>query len=231
MTTARNIFELQQIDAEIKQKQSNVDVIKLKLASQEEYVKAERELKDAEIHLTDITKRKVENELEVNKLQKNIEQINNKLYGGKITNSKELVSLEQEAKIFMNNLQQKENNLLNMMSEEEKTQDYIKIKKEQLENICSKQRLEQVHLLKAKGELEKSLTELNLQRQKIVGVIESHVLKLYDGLSSKRGHAVVRVEQGRCQGCRITLATSEWQKAKSGAVIQCNSCGMILYLG
>jgi predicted nucleic acid-binding Zn-ribbon protein len=47
---------------------------------------------------------------------------------------------------------------------------------------------------------------------------------------TRKGNAVVKVEQGRCQGCHIKLSMNEWQKARTGVLVQCSSCGRILYL-
>ena len=39
-----------------------------------------------------------------------------------------------------------------------------------------------------------------------------------------------RVEQGICRGCRISLPTTDLQQARSGKLVQCSSCGRILFL-
>jgi predicted nucleic acid-binding Zn-ribbon protein len=231
MIISRNLFELQEVDLEIKQKQSALDTINQKLSSNENYVRAKNELKDAEVHLSDINSRKIENEYEVDELQKSIESINNKLYGGKITNPKELTNLDQELLIHKRNLKQKEDNLLNLMSEEEQAQLLVNDKKEQFKKVDEEEQAGRLLLQKNRDELLPILTELMSNRGKLVILIEPKIVKLYDSLKARKGCAVVRIEQGRCQGCRIALSTNEWQKAKSGAVIQCSSCGMILYLG
>jgi predicted nucleic acid-binding Zn-ribbon protein len=231
MIISRNLFELQEIDSEIKQKQSALDLINQKLSSNENYVRAKNELEDAEVHLSDINSRKIENEYEVDELQKSIEGINKKLYSGKITNPKELTNLDQELLIHKRNLKQKEDNLLNLMSDEEQAQLLVKKKTEQLEKVNSEEQSERLQLLKGKDELTPEITELITHRDKLVSLIEPQIMKLYSSLISRKGHAVAWIEQGRCQGCRIALSTNEWQKAKSGVVTQCSSCGMILYLG
>ena len=90
---------------------------------------------------------------------------------------------------------------------------------------------EQKLLTKRRNELANDLIDLNQQRETLIAGIDSEAIQLYEGIKSRKGQAVVKVEQGRCQGCRITLPMSERQKARVGMVIQCSSCGKILYLG
>jgi predicted nucleic acid-binding Zn-ribbon protein len=91
---------------------------------------------------------------------------------------------------------------------------------------------EEIKDLTAQKEREESKSqELSVKRESLISGIDASAIELYEGLQSRKGEAVVKVVQGRCQGCRISLAMSEWQKAKSGTVVQCSSCSKILYLG
>jgi predicted nucleic acid-binding Zn-ribbon protein len=85
-------------------------------------------------------------------------------------------------------------------------------------------------LIESKKNLEEQLAALNTQRKQYSATIEDETLRLYEKIISKKGVAVVRVEQGKCQGCRLSLSMSEMQRARGGLLVQCSSCGMILYL-
>jgi len=70
------------------------------------------------------------------------------------------------------------------------------------------------------------------KREEVVATIEPSHFELYRLVSArKQGYAVARIEQARCQGCRITLSMSDMTRARSGDLVQCDSCGRILYLG
>ena len=75
------------------------------------------------------------------------------------------------------------------------------------------------------------LNNLSSQRKNLVADIDSEAIKIYERINSKKGFAIVKVEQGRCQGCRLSLPMSDLQRARSGIIVQCSSCGMILYSG
>ena len=56
-------------------------------------------------------------------------------------------------------------------------------------------------------------------------------LDLYRKLRQKKqGLAVARIEQGRCQGCKITIPVSELSQARAGDLVQCGSCSRVLCL-
>jgi len=91
----------------------------------------------------------------------------------------------------------------------------------------------QTNLTKARNDLEKlkaAIASLKEKRQLHVSGIDPQAVAVYGGVKKQRGTAVARVEQGLCRGCRISLPVTEFQKAKTGNLVRCGSCGRILYL-
>ena len=41
---------------------------------------------------------------------------------------------------------------------------------------------------------------------------------------------VVKVEQGRCKGCNLTVPAGLWQRARAGEMVECGSCGRLIYV-
>ena len=72
---------------------------------------------------------------------------------------------------------------------------------------------------------------LRANRLALLPTMPSSLLPLYESLRrSKSGRAMALVERGTCQGCRLSLTTQETQRARSGQqIVQCSSCGRILY--
>ena len=60
-------------------------------------------------------------------------------------------------------------------------------------------------MLEEKAGLEPEVERLELQRRDIANAIDKAVLNLYRYCATGGGQAVVKVERGMCQGCRITL--------------------------
>jgi predicted nucleic acid-binding Zn-ribbon protein len=170
-------------------------------------------------------------EWEIEDLRTSIAQVNEKLYGGATKNPKELVSLEKEVEIFKAKLREKEDKLLDLMAETETIQDKIKLDGERLKKLEVEWKQEQKALAQKQTKVENRLSDLSRKRQAVASEIIPQTLELYKVIRLRKGQAVVKVEQGRCHGCHLTLSVNECQRARAGALIQCSSCGRILYLG
>lgn len=230
MTIAKRFYELQHIDHEIDEINIVLNSIVREIDDRSRVEEAELELNSIKDHLKDIEKRRRDLEYEVEVLQKNISQLSEKLFSGKVKNPKELLSMEQEKNIYLANLKEKEDSLLELMEDEESTNKDLQKQKEHVKQVETEWKREQKALHIKKDELDVQLVELNHKRQELTDGVELQSLQIYDIIRTRKGNAVVKVEQGRCQGCHIKLSMNEWQKARTGILIQCSSCGRILYL-
>lgn len=231
MTLAKTLYELQQVDLEIQEKQEALDRISGQLGESEVLLKARAELLSEGQWLAEIEKQQRDVESQMEDLRSSIAQINEKLYGGKVKNPKELLPLEHEMGNFKTNLRQKEDKVLDLMTEAEAMQDRIKLNTERLRKLEGEWQQEQGILAQRQVETESQLSELGQKRESLASEIDQQAIELYEGIRAKKGQAVVKVEQGRCQGCRLNLPVSEWQRARAGNLVQCSTCGRILYLG
>jgi predicted nucleic acid-binding Zn-ribbon protein len=231
MTSVKTLYDLQQIDLNIQKEQEALDEINSQLGENEALLKARTELITEQEHLAEIEKQQRDAEWEIEDLRGSIAKLNDKLYDGKTKNPKELVSLEKEKEIFKAKLRQKEDNLLDLMAEIEIMQDKIKIGSERLKKMEGEWQQEQENLTQSQAKVKSRLSNLSQKRQALISEIAPQTLELYDSVKLRKGQAVVKVAQGRCHGCHLNLSMNEWQRARTGALIQCSSCGRILYLG
>ena len=231
MTLAKTLYDLQQVDLNIQKEQETLDDIERQLGENEALTQAKAGLLAEQKHLGETEKQQRDLEYEIDDLRGSIKQLNDKLYGGKEKNPKELVSLEKELDIFKAKLRKKEDDLLDFMAEIESVQDKIKVSKDRLGKLEEEWQREQKDLAQRQAGVKSRLSDLNQTRQMMVTDIAKQTLELYEGIRSRKGQAVVKIEQGRCQGCRLNLAVNELQRARAGDLIQCSSCGRILCLG
>ncbi len=231
MTLAKTLYDLQQIDLDIQREQEILDDIKRQLNESDALVQARAELQAEKLHLGETEKQQRDLEYEIEDLHASIKKLSDKLYGGKEKNPKELVSLEKELDIFKTRLRQKEDDLLDVMAEIESFEDKIKLNSEKLKRIEEEWQRDQAELTQKQSAAKDRLSDLHHQRKAVAAEITKQTLDLYEGIRSRKGQAVAKIEQGRCQGCRLNLAVNELQRARAGDLIQCSSCGRILCLG
>ena len=230
MSLAEQLYKLQQVDLELQRKQQELNEVENQLSDDKPLVAAESKLASQKEQLEDARKKQKSSEWELEDLQEKVRQINSKLYVGTTTNPKELVNLEKEVKSLNSQIRPKEDVLLVLMSQVEEIEVKVRITAEEIERLKREWEQRQETLGQRKSEVETMLAKLRGDRNRLEQQIDPEAINTYERLRLTSGQAVVKVERGKCQGCHITVPTSQWQKAKAGDLIQCTSCSKILYL-
>lgn len=230
MSLAEQLYKLQQVDTELQSRQQELKEVEERLSDDKALVAAESEINAQKEQLEDAKKKQKDSEWELEDLQEKVRKIDSKLYSDTIKDSKELVNLEKEVKSLKSQIRPKEDTLLVLMSQVEEIEAKVRINAEGIERLKREWELRQVTLGQRKSEVETMLVKLSGDRNILEQQIDPEVINTYERLRLTRGQAVVKVERGKCQGCHITVPTSQWQKAKAGDLIQCTSCSKILYL-
>jgi uncharacterized protein len=230
MNLAGQLYKLQQLDLELQKRQQELNEIENQLSDNKALAAAESKLASQKEQLEDAKKKQKSSEWELGDLQEKIRQIDSKLYSGKTKDPKELVNLEKEVKGLKSQIRTKEDDLLGLMSQVEEEETKAKTTAGEVERLKREWEQRQETFRPKKSELETVLAELREDRDELAQHIDSEAFNIYERIRLARGQAVVKVERGRCLGCHITVSTSQWQKAKAGDLIQCNSCSKILYV-
>jgi predicted nucleic acid-binding Zn-ribbon protein len=230
MSSSKRVFELQQVDVALQAKRKELEDINARLNRDEAYETAKANYESARDAQKAREKQYKDLDAEAEETRSAVTQINDKLYGGKVKNPKELVGYEQEAGILKGNLSKKDDVLLELM---EKI-DAAKIEIKKLQEIYAAAETDwqsrKVTLQEQAGQTEAELDVLEKRRQDVLAQIDKETLAVYEGIKGRKGQAVSRVEQGRCLGCRVSLSISELQRVRGMSIVLCSNCGRILHL-
>jgi uncharacterized protein len=230
MGLAKRVFELQQVEQSIQAKRKQLEEIDFALNHNEAYEQAKSALDAARADQKEREKKYKDLDAEAEQVRAALQQINDKLYGGKIKNPKELVGYEQEAGMHKANLSAKDDFLLDLM---EKI-DRAKIEIKQLEGVFRAAgddwEKQKAGLSVQAAGLKEELAVIEKKYEEIFAAVDKATLSTYQGIKGRKGQAVVRVEQGRCLGCRVSLSISELQRVRGNDIVMCSNCGRILYL-
>ena len=230
MSLAKRIFELQQIELSIQGHVRQLEEMDRRIRHNAPFEQAEADLKVAEYEGAGIEKQYKELDAEAEAPRAQIRQITDKLYSGKIKNPKELVGYEQEAESLKASLAKKDDVLLDMMEKLESGKSVVKKLRETSKAAKSAWESEKAELKVLVDEEKRGLSDLEKKRGDLLALIDKDTLAAYEGLKGRKGQVVVRVEQGRCLGCRVSLSVNELQRARGNAIVTCGNCGRILYL-
>ena len=166
-------------------------------------------------------------------VRERVKALEDRLYGGAITNVRELTAVETEHNAARRQLAQLEEAASPAASaSEEARQRHEQLRQELAEREAQWVETEK-ELRKEKARLGREYTLMGEERTAATTGIPADDLALYNSLlPTKGGVAVVRVERGVCQGCRVRLPLGEIARIRSAtALVSCSSCGRILLSG
>jgi predicted nucleic acid-binding Zn-ribbon protein len=155
-----------------------------------------------------------------------------KLYGGEVKLPKELKALQDDVQAHQHQLSTMEERALAALGRVEQARSALEAAREERDaRLEERGRLVQ-SLQAEQNDIDSALEQLRTRRDRQKDRVERGDLQLYERLRRARsGRAVSKVERGTCQGCRITLPTTVFQRARSGLkIVQCTSCERILYV-
>ncbi|HEY42128.1 MAG TPA: hypothetical protein G4O18_09805 [Dehalococcoidia bacterium] len=230
MSIAQQLYQLQELDLTLAANERNQAKIKGQLGESQEVTQVRAKLATERKRLEELEKQQHAAEWEAEDLTTKLIATEDKLFGGKIRNPKELTNLQREADELKTRRNELEDRALEVMDQAEATTGSINALTEELGRLEADWRALQEKLSVELDELEAAHTGLTRERQLMVVGIASGTVSVYEQLRSRKGTAVARVEQGTCRGCQIALTTTELQQARGGGLVRCGSCGRILFL-
>lgn len=232
MTTIRQLYELQELDLSIVECNGTISLVDSQIGNRHELDAIHRELVTQSDFLNQLRVKQRSQELDVESAREKLGEIEGKLYGGTVTNLRELSGFEKEATFLRSRLEELDDNLLDAMEKLEEAQMRVASLEDETNRAEEHWQTNQKDLAERRRQAEETLAGLETTRQGLVAQVGSQELKLYESLRlSKGGVAIAKVERGLCRGCRMALPTNQIQRARGGReTVLCSSCGRILYI-
>jgi predicted nucleic acid-binding Zn-ribbon protein len=230
MAVTRQLYQLQELDLEIEQEEQDLSQKVRQLGKREELDAAQSQLDAEQKKLDELSRQHRDAEAEVDDLLSKITAAEEQLYSGKITNPKELSSLQQEVTTLKARNDQLENKTLEIIDQVESAEKSVAAARDRLKKMEAEWQHRQQQLGDEIEQHKIRLSDLKQKRQQLSGQIDTSALELYEKIRQQKKQAVAKVEQGICRACRISLSASALQRARSGQPVQCGTCGRILFI-
>jgi hypothetical protein len=230
MSVAKELYQLQEVELEI---ESNEQALKQKnsqLGESREVDRVRAELSSQHQYLEELKRQQHSAEWEIDDLTNKITALEQKLYDGSIRNPKELTNLQHEVEGLKARRDQLENKTLEIMDQVELAEGRVATLNSELKRLEAEWHQQQQRLTVDIGQLKTTLSDLEHKRQLMLAKIDPQIVSFYQELKGRQGMAVAKVDQGICRGCQISLPAIEVQGVRSGSLVQCSSCGRILFL-
>jgi predicted nucleic acid-binding Zn-ribbon protein len=230
MNVARQLYELQELDLEIESDERALKQVTSQLGESQEVLEAQEQLQSEQQRFEELKHQQHSAEWEIDDITTKIAAAEESLFSGRIKNPKELASLQHEVETFKSRRGQLEEKALSVIDQVEQAEAAVAGTTSRLGNLTADWQRQQKQLADEMARLKAALSDLKEKWRQLSGQVEPETIEFYQQLRSRKGTAVARVEQGICRGCRISLPITDLQRARGNNLVQCSSCGRILFL-
>jgi predicted nucleic acid-binding Zn-ribbon protein len=228
VTTAETLYELQQTDDTIQSAEARLQQLEAELGETEELQATRSRLETAEHELQALESRQRAQELDLRSIESKIASEESRLYGGRVTNPKELAGLQKEVTYLKGRREQLQDALLDTMMAREETAQRVAERRSALQQIEAAWQEEQSVLTAERYRLQSELGRAYAQRTELVEQVPPDALSTYDYLRRTRGTAVAPVENGTCTGCQVRLSAVDRRRVHDAELMTCSNCGRVL---
>ena len=225
------LFQLQQLDLELDRLAAEQQAVVASLQGSTRLRRIRNEVQAAQQQLQVGQQAQQETEWTLDDLAHRLQQKEQRLYNGTVTNPKELQSLQHEVQQLRAQYNRQEERVLEAIDTTDALKEALQQKQRDLEKAEDVWQSEYNELASRQSQLDVRKQELTQKRQQLSSSLTEDLLKRYDAMRrSKQGRAVSKVEQNSCQWCRVILTPSELQHVRISNELQtCTNCGRILY--
>ena len=232
MVNIRQLFDLQQLDWKIASTSKALEDTRFRMDDVSAIEATRRRQAQLSGQLDQARTERRRRETAVDDLERRLENLDRRIYGGFVTNPRELAAGEEERAFLQQQKAEEEDGLLEALVLSEDLEEGLSAATERVAALETAHANERPGLLEQESQLAAQLAELHRAREVATPQLPIDTLSTYESLlKSKNGHAVARVERSVCLGCRMTLPSMEVQRAKlSSRAALCSNCGRILYV-
>ena len=233
MTNVRQLYFLQELDLVLDRIREETGTAEQELSDGLAVDELETGLLEEAERLQELQSQQRLQQLEAEGQRERSTHLDEQLYGGAITNPRDLESLEQEASRAREIVQRQATELVELSVKAEESETNHAALTQRLANAQSAWKTRQAELKEQTARLTAEHDEVAAKRDSLAATLDAAAIGQYENLrQSKAGLAVAKMERGLCQACRMSLPTHQQQQVKSGRrLVLCNNCGRMLFPG
>ena len=229
MTIAQSLLSLQSTDQTLALRRRDYREVEQELKSEGGLPELRENCEKTKVRELESKVETARLESEFAMLKEKVAELETRLYGGAITNVRELTAIETEHSAARRSLAQVEESI----APAEVAAEHARQQFEGLTNeLTEKEKLWQNRNVELRQDLYRLGSEYNemleVRNADALGIPEDDLARYTRLFRSNRGVAVVRVERGVCQGCAVRLPVGELTRLRNAdGPIPC-SCGRAL---
>lgn len=230
MSKAEPLYRLQLIDTEIDKIVKRVREIDAAIRNNPAVNHAKQEHEALQkVHQRAMSDHKML-DLDARSLDEKIKSEEERLYSGKIKQTKELLDVQHELEALKRRRATLEETLLAAMMAVDESRAAEQKCAAALRHALKNWEEDNVVIRQEDADLRKRYAALVEQRKSLAGAIPPPDLNAYVAIRNKKPLAVAAIRNGACGACGVEQSSQMIQQARSGnAIVLCPLCGRILY--
>lgn len=230
MSIIQQLYDLQQVDLERDRLRQRLKEIVSQLGETEELRQARATVERLHSQLGQQRARRRDLELETQTLEAKIASVEERLYGGRVTNPKELTDLQRDAAALRKQRSALDEKSLQVMMTIEENEAALTKAQARLDALQADWTTLQGKLLQERARLEAQLAEQDKQRAEHSRAIPAELVARYGTLRrTKNGMAVAVVQDNCCSVCGVELADNTLAQLALDELVVCTNCERILF--
>ncbi len=215
------LFEIEKLLGDLPSKVSD-------LTKEEDEVKSSLESKEVDLKNTSVSINS--NETLVQTTSQKISALKDKLVDGSINTNKEYDAMMETIDFEKNLLNDKENELIDLMSKKEVLSKEIEEDKASLDGIIDELKSKKEDLNKKMEEVSEEQNALQSERSDIVKDIAEDTLEKYTQIyKARKGVACSEILDNNCEGCGAYIPPQIVNEALAKDIVNCGTCSRFLF--
>lgn len=231
MGRSADLYSLQLTDLDLDAAKQRLGTVNQELLDTDELMGARQRLDTVREELRRWGTKQRDQELTLSSLEEKKRASEQKLYGGKVRNPKELSDMQEEVASLDRRKAVIEDELLETMLVVEENEEEQDQAVESLAAIESDWKATQAKLRSEKESLERKFSDLTDLRQQQIAIPPAADLAKYEHLRQrKKGQPVALLNGSECQRCMTGVSAARVKEARGDGLAICGTCGRILHV-
>ena len=231
MRSVKELYELQLLDWEIQKVETELDEARARLGDDSARRRAKRDVDALDARLAELARPRRESESTIERISARVASIDERMYGGAITNPRELEAYQDERASLLRNKSAEEDAVLELMVEMEDVEERRDEARAAFDRVHAARSREVAELTARGRELTARLPGLRARRGELAALYDPAIIAAYESVRRARGGqgAALIDRRGLCQGCRLVRPSAELSRARAGdQIVRCGGCSRIL---